>query len=1804
MVFNPWRRANHFCLCLSLFIAATLQVTAQQLPLCQGGEELAQSCSTACIVCDLDGYSNATMQVTPGDPPPGFCTFVVHNIGWVGFIAGSVDLTFEVEVFPCTLGNSIELGIYEAPNCMNSQLVGTCNTEMIENNTYVFMNTEPLHPGCVYFLVFDNNGPAACPFTVTVTSGSASAPNPGPTPTPDGPTEICPGATVTYSVPEVFGTCEYTWTAPPGSLINGSPSPLSVQGDAGASVEITFGNSAGNICVETGNVCAGYTDACLPVTIATIPPTTLPPTSICNGTSLQWIDGEFYNATQLMSTTFQSWLGCDSVVNQQLIVRPPITTNLGTLFSCSNECVEVGGLPFCATGFYQVQLTSYLDCDSTVIFSLNQIQVNAVIAAPDTLDCLQPSVLLNGSASTSNAAYAWYNSQNMLLGTNDSLLVSSPGVYHFVVERTSGMLICRDTAWATVLGNSQLPIALAQGDTINCQGDSLQLNGSSNLPGAVFSWIGPGIDSTNQNLEDPWLNVPGTYVLTVANPLNGCAAKDTAMVTSIGLSPDLSVPASDTLDCNHPIVWLVAESATPGVVFSWMAPDSTITPADSVLAQQNGLWIALAIGPGGCTELDTSFFLLDTLPPLATATGGSLDCSGNPIAIHGSSPDSSATFSWTGPGNFMAALPDTLVVIPGQYILTVSTPNGCTASAIATVLTNTNVPNLTASANGANGTITCVQTSVDLFANSNSPGAVISWTGSGNYSAMGNFANAAIPGIYSATATTPNGCQASVNLTVPIDTAAPVVTVQGDTITCNHPQGFLFGICTDIGVIYSWSGPGIGPGNASQQNPVVSQPGVYNLMVTDLLTGCVAMAQTNIQLDAALPQLSANQPTTLSCANTSTLLWASSSNSGVSIAWSGPNGFNNANDSIQVSVPGVYTAIATDPNGCSNSLQLSVPADTLPPDLTASGGMINCAQNSVQLLGQTSTPGVSFLWNGPNGFSSTSPSPVTTEAGMFQLLGTAPNGCSTLALTLVTADFTVPVLSTNSSIQTLNCTDTLSNLQVQSSLPGTAFQWSLMGLPIGNNSNITTPLPGTYVVSGTAPNGCMASGSVVIQQDIAPPNVFAQGNTLFCNSQSVGISGGSATPGASLLWSGPGNFSSTQNMPSVSLPGNYTLTVTAPNGCTASAMAVVLPDATAPDLSVQAATTLTCTNPSTPLIASSNTTGVQYSWTGPGNFAATGPSTQTQAAGLYTVQVTAPNGCSNLQTITVAIDTLAPLATASGGTITCTNPTATLNGSSNTNGVQYLWSGPNNFSATQASVSADDPGLYVLLLTAANGCTGTSSAQVFQDTLAPDLALNGNTLLTCTQTTTTLNANSATSGVSWSWTGPGNFTATGTVITVSLPGNYLATASAPNGCIASTAILVTQNSIPPTALALGGQITCSAPTLALSGQSNDPGATFHWEGPNQFIANGPMPTASLPGVYMLTVTGTNGCKTSAAAMVTADQSPPAFALTGNTITCFLPSITASATGFPSGTTFNWSGPAGFQQSGALVMISVPGSYQVTAQGSNGCTASQMLAVPADLVAPQIELQGGALNCRDTVVQILAVVVPANASLAWSGPQQNLPPEAEISVGLPGLYTLTATSANGCTKASDVMVDEIIPIWSVDLGPDQTVLEGTFVNIQAITDLPDQDVADIVWTPAFNCTQCLMQVFKAKDSVFLQIAIEDENGCIKTDGLQLNVRKRGEIFIPNVFSPDGDGLNDEFRVFAGNPAILIRSLQIYDRWGSLVFSQENFHPDETRGGWNGTHRGSLLRPAVFVWSLEVEYEDGSTEFLSGDVLLKL
>ena len=93
-----------------------------------------------------------------------------------------------------------------------------------------------------------------------------------------------------------------------------------------------------------------------------------------------------------------------------------------------------------------------------------------------------------------------------------------------------------------------------------------------------------------------------------------------------------------------------------------------------------------------------------------------------------------------------------------------------------------------------------------------------------------------------------------------------------------------------------------------------------------------------------------------------------------------------------------------------------------------------------------------------------------------------------------------------------------------------------------------------------------------------------------------------------------------------------------------------------------------------------------------------------------------------------------------------------------------------------------------------------------------------------------------------------------------------------------------------------------------------------------------------------------------------------------------------------------------------------------------------------------------------------------------------------------------------------------------------------------------------------------------------------------------------VFVPNVFSPDDDGINDRLTLFAGPEITRVHIFRVFSRWGELVFSADNFLPNDPTLGWDGTFLGQDMDPAVFVWFAEVELADGSIERIKGDVVL--
>ncbi len=202
----------------------------------------------------------------------------------------------------------------------------------------------------------------------------------------------------------------------------------------------------------------------------------------------------------------------------------------------------------------------------------------------------------------------------------------------------------------------------------------------------------------------------------------------------------------------------------------------------------------------------------------------------------------------------------------------------------------------------------------------------------------------------------------------------------------------------------------------------------------------------------------------------------------------------------------------------------------------------------------------------------------------------------------------------------------------------------------------------------------------------------------------------------------------------------------------------------------------------------------------------------------------------------------------------------------------------------------------------------------------------------------------------------------------------------------------------------------------------------------------------------------------------------------------------------------------------------------------------------------------------------------------------------------GDYVYRIEDRYGCTFEDTLRLTTPIP-FTVDLGDDISIELGEAVVLSPIFSLP---VEDFTWSPAaaINCEpDCSNPTFTPTNSLTVFINATSTMACVASDSLRINVDVIRKIFIPNVFSPNDDGTNDTFTIFGGIPDVQeIEQLTIYDRWGGLIFQQNNFPPNDITLGWNGTARGKTLNPGVYAYAARVRFIDGELIEYSGGVSL--
>ncbi|MCB0642605.1 MAG: gliding motility-associated C-terminal domain-containing protein, partial [Phaeodactylibacter sp.] len=165
--------------------------------------------------------------------------------------------------------------------------------------------------------------------------------------------------------------------------------------------------------------------------------------------------------------------------------------------------------------------------------------------------------------------------------------------------------------------------------------------------------------------------------------------------------------------------------------------------------------------------------------------------------------------------------------------------------------------------------------------------------------------------------------------------------------------------------------------------------------------------------------------------------------------------------------------------------------------------------------------------------------------------------------------------------------------------------------------------------------------------------------------------------------------------------------------------------------------------------------------------------------------------------------------------------------------------------------------------------------------------------------------------------------------------------------------------------------------------------------------------------------------------------------------------------------------------------------------------------------------------------------------------------------------------------------------------------GDSYQLDVNVNLLPGNISSIEWTPAtgLSCTDCLDPIATPLQTSVYQVTVTSDLGCEDRGLVEFVVDRRPAVYIPNGFSPDGDGNNEVFMIYAKDASVeKIKRFLVFSRWGEVVYEYYNFQPNNPAYGWDGRFRGELMNPAVFAWFAEIEFIDGRVEIFKGDVTL--
>ncbi len=797
-----------------------------------------------------------------------------------------------------------------------------------------------------------------------------------------------------------------------------------------------------------------------------------------------------------------------------------------------------------------------------------------------------------------------------------------------------------------------------------------------------------------------------------------------------------------------------------------------------------------------------------------------------------------------------------------------------------------------------------------------------------------------------------------------------------------------------------------------------------------------------------------------------------------------------------------------------------------------------CAGSTFPTLPTSSTNGISGTW---------SPAPNNLQTTTYTF---TPNvGLCALPTTLTVAVNALPTLSIINAAGSniLNCTQTSISLNA---VGAGSFAWANGVIPISTGASLSVTTPGTYTLGILDQNGCTNTTSIVITQDVAAPVAVITNNTntsvLTCSTTSISLTG---SGGTTFTWSnGTSNFASTSTI-SITNPGTYTLSTTGANGCIDTEIINITQNITPPVAAISSSVannTLNCNTTSITLTASG---GVSYSWANGATILGTTNTINVTSAGTYTLTATGANGCIDAENITITsqgntiptFNAIAPIC--AGGSFTL--PTNSLNA------VLGSWSPAPNFFSTTTYTFTPNAGL----------CANPVTLTVVVN---PYPVINAINDTICAGQTGTISTQVTLPGGTYAWAGTTN-TAASLSLALNFSNSYQVIYTLA-GCADTAFASIEVKPVPQ--VTVQNSTICFGQVGSVSASANLPNGTWQWSNGSTTSSQAlsPVATTNYNVVYTL-----NGCNSLPATATITVLPVPSITVNSPTICLGDPALLI-ATANPAGGNFYWGSTASVGNNQLTIsptQDTIIPIYNVL----NGCYSDTIFS---QITVNPLPISNISASINQGCVPISVVFTPditTYDAYSWESNNQNIGAGTSLAYDFisAGTYNITLiTTLNGCTStavlANPIIVDAY-PIAAFEPSSDMFTEPNQGLSFWNNS----SGAQTYLWNFGDGGTSTDFAPFylfsnSENEEITVTLVAASNLGCTDTAEYLIEFDPGLVYYIPNSFTPDGDQYNQVFLpIFTYGIDPSNYSLEIYNRWGELIFESKN-----PTIGWDGTY----------------------------------